>query len=173
MRGFIKCPVARPLAAHRPRGENLALSSINDLDLTADGIENKQCLSGLIHQNLGRADTKSDVANVLVILGVDDSQLSVVLLGGCATVSHIKLFAAWIVGYAIRAQVQANRVEKIESTPTKNFERIVIFIGDEHLVKRRDVGHSLRRLEAGNATRPFPCPQVHHFQRAVFQPGYE
>src|SRR6266852_4230844 len=56
VRGFIKCPIARPLAAHRPRGENLALSSIDDLDLTADRIEYKQRLSGLVHQNLGRAD---------------------------------------------------------------------------------------------------------------------
>src|SRR6516162_26092 len=40
--GFIKRPIARPLAAYGPRRENLALSGIDDLDLIVDGIENKQ-----------------------------------------------------------------------------------------------------------------------------------
>ena len=35
----------------------LAFSGIHDLDLTGDRIENEQRLSGLVHQNLGRADT--------------------------------------------------------------------------------------------------------------------
>src|SRR5262249_3339552 len=100
--------------------------------------------------------------NVLVIFYIDNSNFAVVLLGGCTTVSYIKLFAAGIVGYAIRPQVQANGVERIESIATKNLERIVILICDKHFFDGRDVGDSLRRLEAGDAARPLPCLQVHH-----------
>ena len=64
----------------------------------------------------------------------------------------------------IEAQaLEVGRVKKFESISAKNLERIVVFIGDEHLVERRDECYSLRRLEAGDAARPFPRLQVHYF----------
>src|SRR5712671_5973459 len=112
-----------------------------------------------------------DVADVFVILRVDNSDFSVVLSSVLTTVADIDQLGIWFVDNSVGPRIKLDRIEQLKRVPSKHADHCVVAACQKQLVELRDVRCALRLLESGNAPRPFSRSQIHDFKGAILQPG--
>src|ERR1700722_2576943 len=100
VRLFVKGSVTVALTADGPRGYNFALFCVHNLNFTR-GHGHKQRLPGLIEQQFRRMRFNSDVANMLVCLGINDRDFAIILTGILAAISYVQNFSSGIVGDSV------------------------------------------------------------------------
>src|SRR5882762_405892 len=116
-RFFVKGSVTVALAAHRPRGYDLAFLRIHNLNFARGGDQDEQGFAGLVQQKLRGVRLHFDIAQVLVRFGVDNPDFAVVLTDILTAVSYIQKLAVRIVrDTAVRMSVRTTAKSGL-STP--------------------------------------------------------
>src|SRR5215472_2638096 len=97
-----------------------------------------------------------NIGNVLVPRCIDDSHFSVVLTGVLTAIPDINKVGVRIVNDAVGAWFELDGLEKIERVAPKNPKHRVVPACHKQFVELRDIQHTLRLLESGNAANPLP-----------------
>src|SRR5207249_205472 len=123
---LVEGSVAWALAAYLPSRNYLPFVRVDYLDLVGNGNEHKKRRSRPVQQKLRGVGHNFDIADALVFLCVDDSNLSVVLPCVLTTVTDIDKFRMRFVDDAVGPTVKLDRVKKIERVAPKDSEHPVI-----------------------------------------------
>src|SRR5438093_1335674 len=123
---LVEGSVAWALAADLPSRNYLPFVRVDYLDLVGNGNEHKKRRSRPVQQKLRGVGHNFDIADALVFLCVDDSNLSVVLPCVLTTVTDIDKFRMRFVDDAVVPTVKLDRVKKIERVAPKDSEHPVI-----------------------------------------------
>src|SRR5260370_4430814 len=159
--------------ADRPSENRLPLFSVDYLKLVGDGNEGKERRPRLIQEQLRGMRGHLEIANVFVVLRIDDSDFSVVFSRIFAAVAYIDQLGIRFVDNAVGPRLKLDRIEKLESVAPKHPDHSVVAACQEQLVEFRYIQHPLSLLETGNASRPLPGSQIHHLKCAILQTGQE
>src|SRR5215469_11817195 len=98
----------------------------------------------------------SDIPNVLVILGVDDSNFSIVLSSISAAIPDINKLGMWLVNDAVRTRFKLDGVEQVQRVPLENPQQGVISARDEQFIELGNKQHALGLFESGDTVYPLP-----------------
>src|SRR6266436_4899823 len=115
----------------------------------------------------------SYVTDELVSPRVDDSDFSVVLFRVLTAIADVNQLRIWFVNHSVRSGLKVDRIEKFERVSSQDPEHPVIAACYKQLVEFRNDQGALRLLESRNTTYPLAGLQIHHFNRAIFQPCNE
>src|SRR5712691_10526406 len=101
------------------------------------------------------------VTDDLVVLGIDDSDSSVVFSSVFTPIADVNKLRLRFIDHAVRSWFEMDRIEKFERVPSKYAEHPVIAACQEQLVQFRDEQCSLRFLKSGDAADPLTSLQFH------------
>src|SRR5437588_4671586 len=112
----------------------------------------------------------SYITDDLVVLGIDDSDFSVVLSRVLAPVADVNELRLGFIDHAVRSQFKMDRIEKFERVPSEYSEHTVIAACQKQLIQFRHEQCPLCFLKSWDAAHPLASLQVHHLKGAIFQP---
>src|SRR5258708_2888461 len=113
------------------------------------------------------------VTDDLVVLGIDDSDFSVVFSSVSTAISDVNKLRLRFIDHAVRSWLEMDRIEEFQRVPSKYAEHPVIAACQEQLIQFRDEQCSLCLLKSGDAAHPLASLQVLHLKGAIFQPRQE